>query len=184
MARRRKNNRKWLVGVGILILVIIGVALGVMRPWEKRFSEGEQVDVPVDTVGNVVTEPVSVPEPVPEPETEVVEKEEVKQYEGGDPNSAEVLTGVVTYAGASGDYLMIRVNIDQYLSGGTCRLVLNGSGGLAYTETAAVTDAAATATCEGFNVSLGKLKETQYNIIVYVDATDGRSGEIQGEARI
>ena len=61
-------------------------------------------------------------------ETPTIEKEEIPQYDGEDPNMAEELSGALTYVGVSGNNLLIRVNIDQYLSSGTCRLELNRGG--------------------------------------------------------
>lgn len=180
-ARRRKSHKR-LWGVGILVLVGVVVALIIVQPWrEKSVDEGEGFSA------STVVKPAELVEPEstePATETEVVEKEEVKQYEGSDPNEVAGVTGVVTYAGASGNYLMVRVNIDQYLSGGACRLDLLRGGEVQYTDTAPVVDAVATSTCEGFNVSLSDLVGGSYGIVVSVTADDGRSGEIRGEVSL
>lgn len=186
MTRARKNKKRKVVGwvLFLVVIVLVGVVCVVVR--EKLREEGHDG-------GNVETPAVQTAhnEPVVEvtPEKEVVEvaddgEKKVTQYEGVDPNVAEDLTGVVTYAGVSGGYLMVRVNIDQYLNGGSCRLVLTSGGGETYEESAVIVDAASTSTCEGFNVPLSQLNGASYSILVYLTSTDGRAGVISGEVKI
>lgn len=114
-------------------------------------------------------------------EGKVVGKEEIIQYEGDDPNTQDDLTGVITYAGVSGDSLMIRVNIDQYLENGTCELSLVQNG-VIYSDVANIVGSAATATCEGFNVPAGGLGG-QYEIIISLSSGE-KAGVIKGEVEI
>ena len=114
-------------------------------------------------------------------EGKVVGKEEIIQYEGDDPNTQDDLTGVITYAGVSGDSLMIRVNIDQYLEDGTCELSLVQNG-VIYSDVANIVGSAATATCEGFNVPAGGLGG-QYEIIISLSSGE-KAGVIKGEVEI
>ena len=120
MIARRKRKRKWISGLFILVLIIVaGIVCYLV--WENYFKEEKNSK-------NDEPESVKVEEKIEEEsidgeeEQEIVEKEEVVQYEGEDPNDLEEITGVITYAGASENYLMIRINIDQYLSGGICNL--------------------------------------------------------------
>ena len=113
-----------------------------------------------------------------------VEKEEVVQYEGENPNSATDLTGVVTYAGLVGDKLTIRVNINQYLSGGSCALRLLYEDDInVYSETVNIVNSASTSTCEGFDVPRTGLAGGKYSIIINL-ASDGKTGVINGEVNL
>ncbi len=78
---------------------------------------------------------------------------------------------------------MIRVNIDQYLSGGTCKLTLKQNGNNIYTASAPVIDAASTSTCEGFNVPVSGLPKGAVDVIISV-ASGNKSGEIVGKANL
>ena len=75
--------------------------------------------------------------------------------------------------------LMIRVNIDQYVSSGTCTLGLRREGMNIYSAEALITDGASTSTCEGFDISTDELGNGTTNIIIYMEG-DGKTGEIQG----
>lgn len=157
-----------------MVLVIVVVACLIVKSQLENKKGEEREDVAV-----VVVEP----EEQHDNDTEVVEKPKVVQYDGEDPNTAAELTGVVTYAGVNDGVLMIRVNIDQYLNSGECRLELLRGGEVVHEETAAVVDAAATATCEGFNVDTSGLSSGDYQILIKVSA-GGKTGAINGEVSL
>ena len=113
----------------------------------------------------------------------LVRKEEVVQYDGNNPNEGGQLTGVVTYAGVSGDYLMIRVNIDQYLTSGRCALTLQQTGTEVYNEEVNLVDSASTSTCEGFNVPMSKLGAGKVTILINL-YSGNKTGVINGETEI
>ena len=120
---------------------------------------------------------------VEEGEVELVEKQKVEQYEGDDPNEAEVLSGVVTYAGVNGSNLMVRVNIDQYLDSGECELSIMRNGAALYSDVASVVGNVSTATCEGFDVPVSELGNGTIDIIINVQSGD-KVGTISGEANL
>lgn len=111
-----------------------------------------------------------------------VEEKKVNQYEGDDPNTAEELSGVVTYAGVNNGVLMVRVNIDQYLDSGKCELSLVKGGGVAYNATAEIAGGASTASCAGFDVPAFGL-QGGYEIVINLES-GGRKGTIRGEVNI
>ena len=78
---------------------------------------------------------------------------------------------------------MIRVNIDQFLSEGTCTLNLEKEGEIVYGEMVDIIDSAATATCEGFNVPAASLGTGNYRIIIKLRAGE-YGGVINGEVSI
>lgn len=90
---------------------------------------------------------------------------------------------MITYAGVSGGDLIVRVNIDQYLAGGTCKLKLLGSGGASYEETVDIADSAATATCKGFNVATTKIPSGKVSISILV-TSGAKTGTIEGEVNL
>ena len=104
------------------------------------------------------------------------------QNEGSDPNKSAALTGVFTHIAATDEKLTIRVNIDQYLSSGTCELTLK-NGDKSYTESANIADSASTSTCEGFDIPLSKLSSGSWGIIIRLSSGD-KTGEISGKVAI
>lgn len=193
MAKRRRN-KKWVYGVVILVLLIIaGVVTyavwnayfnkGVDNDSEQETSEIDQKeeDKKEDKKDNKADGEESGKEAV-EIEREK-EKESVAAYEGNDPNKADELTGALTYAAVGGEYLMIRVNIDQYLSGGSCEIVLTKNGGEVYRETANIVSAASTATCEGFNVPVSAVGVGDFGVEIRLNSGD-KTGLIKGAVSI
>lgn len=176
----RKRNRKILWGVVFAILVVgVVIALAIVRPWEKKpADDGLAGNTEATTSKSDETEKTEVSKP----DAEVTEEkaEEVVQYEGENPNEAASLSGAVTYAGIVGEELVIRVNIDQYLASGSCKLELTRWDEVQYSETVGIVDAAATSTCEGFNIPISKLAGANYGIRILVES-GGKSGTITGE---
>ncbi|MBQ3348008.1 hypothetical protein IJG90_00585 [Candidatus Saccharibacteria bacterium] len=183
-ATRRKRNRKWLKWVVFLVLLIVAGVICYLV-WDGYFRDKDEGEVDTSTEQVVAKEEkvTKAKQEVTEKVEEVVEKEKVVQYEGEDPNTKEQLTGVITYAGVSGEYLMIRVNIDQYLAGGTCILRLMNGGSEVYSDTAGIVDAAATATCEGFNVPVAELLGGNLGVVIEVSSGE-KSGKITGEVSL
>ena len=184
MAQKRKKNKKvvWWIIV-IILFVVAGVV--VYFVWDGYFKDkgGNKKDEGYGSVEEViVVDDGGKKETESKQDEEVVEKEPVVQYEGEDPNEEENLTGVMTYAGVSGDYLLIRVNIDQYLDSGSCELNLV-QGGVVYSGIAGVVSSASTATCEGFNVPVGNLSAGNYQIVIKIDS-NGKTGVIEGEVKL
>ena len=114
---------------------------------------------------------------------DVVEKERTIQYEGDDPNASESLTGAITYAGVSGDELMIRTNIDQYLTVGECELVLENGGTVIYSDNVEIMSSVATSACDGFSVPASELGAGEINITIKISANE-RKGTLRGKVNI
>ena len=89
----------------------------------------------------------------------------------------------MTYVGVSGSNLLIRVNIDQYLSSGTCRLEISRGGQVVFSDSAAIVSAASTATCEGFNVPVSEVGSGEIEVKIYLDG-GGKTGKIVGGVTI
>ena len=102
-------------------------------------------------------------------------------YDGEDPNGDASLTGFFSAARFSGDKLILRVTIDQYLPGGTCSLTISdGTHSLA--KSAALTPVAATSSCEGFDVPASELSDFSRPLYLTINLTSGdKTGTIEGK---
>ena len=181
MAQKRKKSKKWMYWV---MMVVLFVAAGVVAylVWNNYFADkkgGEEQNT------EEVEEKKDKNEKKDDEKDEAekaVEAKKVEQYEGGDPNEAEELSGAITYTGLSGDVLMIRVNIDQYLDGGTCELSLVQGGDAAYNNIVEIVGGAATSSCAGFDIPMSGLSGDDE---VVVKSNSGeKTGVIRGEAGI
>lgn len=182
-SRRRKNWLKYI----IIVIILAGLAAVGFVTW-KSFRAEESESEP-GSGEPVVVIPTTEPEGDDKKDDEkdetgtIEQKKKVEQFDGEDPNEGEGLTGVITYAGVSGGNLVIRVNVDQYLTSGTCKLKITGNGGAVYEETVEVIDSAATATCKGFNVATSKLPGGKVNISILVTSGE-KTGTIEGEVSL
>ena len=183
MTQKRRNNKK-IIWLGLGLILIIAIVVGIVVSINNNSGNGKTND----------SETAKVEEPENNKEGEanqestektVIGNNEQKptQYEGENPNAAEELSGVVTYSGVNDEKLMIRVNIDQYLTEGTCDLTLRRNGNIIYSDTANIVGGASTATCQGFDIAASDLGERDLEIIINLSAND-KSGVIRGEANI
>lgn len=177
---KRKNRRQWIVTVVILVVIAVVAGVAFWLTQNKNTEEPAPEEVPV--VEPVVA-PVEEPDMSEEESAEVVEKPEVPQYDGSNPNAGATLTGVISYVGFDENIVRIRVNIDQFLESGTCRLALTRAGQIAYEETVKIIDNVATSTCEGFDILASKLAGPSYEAVIYLTG-DGKTGEIHGEVSL
>lgn len=179
--RKRKNIANY-----IAVLVVAGVLVGASCIIWMNVSREEKTEATSEesTVEKIEVKTKDEVEVKPEDtQKEDFVKEKVQQYDGADPNEGEKLTGAITYAGVNDGTLMIRVNIDQYLANGKCRLELSRDSKVLYGEEVDIVDSAATATCKGFNVATDGLGNGKTNISVIV-TTDGKTGTISGEVNL
>lgn len=126
-------------------------------------------------------ETATAPETPAETETPIeANPKPTTQSEGADPNLSATLTGVLTRADVANGNLVLRVNIDQYLTSGTCELTLKNGANI-YSETANISDSASTSTCEGFDIPISKLVSGSWDITIKLNSGD-KTGEISGKA--
>ena len=185
MARRRRS-KKWISWLIILVLLIAAIIVA-YQVWDNYFNDKKESETSKETD----KEETKKEEPKNEPEEnhgvdggEQTKKEETVQYEGENPNTNSELTGAITYAAVSGNNVLIRINIDQYLSSGSCEIRLVKEGDLnVYSDVANIVNSASTSTCEGFNIPLSKVGSGNY--VIYVNLKSGdKSGTINGEVNI
>lgn len=181
---KRRNVRKWIWwGTGILIIAVAVIVVLVVKNNNNDINSnngtesGEQASVE-DGQKTENTEETKTGQ-----EAAVSEKQDIPQYEGESPNTAESLTGVISYAGVSGSDLIVRVNIDQYLSGGSCKLTLTRGGTIIYSREVAIESSVSTSTCDGFKIATAELGAGNLSIEVVLES-DGKHGRIVGEVKI
>ena len=180
---KQKNVGKW-VGRGFLLALLIAAGVVAFLVWDNYFNDKKEEPKKEEASKVEEAEEAGTTETTEAELTGAeVEKKEVKQYEGEDANGFADLTGVITYAGVSGGFLRIRVNIDQYLEGGTCTLALRKEGASIYSAETRIAASASTATCEGFDVSASGLESGSYTVVIYISSGE-RTGEIDGEVKV
>lgn len=173
----------WLVCLVLLILAGAGtfVVLNTYFKKDKTIIETSE-DLGEENEEIEAVEEVKIDE-ISEGVDETNGGKKVTQYEGADPNKSEELTGVITYAGAVGENLMIRTNIDQYLGEGTCELAILQNGNIIYSATVEIAAEASTSSCQGFDVPLAGLGNGNYQINIKL-SSGGKVGTINGEANL
>ena len=187
MAQKRKRNKKWIYWVVMVgLFVVAGVV--VFLVWNSYFRDDKKDKQNEPEVGQVekkefVEEVENVGGDEKDEAEKAVEQKKVEQFDGEDPKVAEELSGVVTYAGVVDGKLMIRVNINQYLDGGECRLTLMRGGANIYSSIVEIVGGASTASCAGFDVVAGELGTGAIEINIKLNSGE-RSGTIHGEGNV
>lgn len=120
--------------------------------------------------------PISSPQSTPD-------KLSIIQYEGEDSNQSTVITGSLSSLQVVQEKLILRVNIDQYFSRGTCTLNLLKDNISKYTTSVNLINSVSTSTCEGFDVPINNLPKGNYQIEVIL-TSDSKTGKIFGEVTL
>lgn len=178
----RRNNRKWLWW-GMVILVLALIVVGVVVIIKNNTKDSDAPRNGQSQSGTRPTEEKEEKKSEESKEEPAAKKEEVKQYDGDDPNKAEDLTGVISYAGVSGSNLLVRVNIDQYVSTGNCKLTLTRDNTAIYNTVVAIESSVSTSTCDGFSIPVAELGSGKLTIEVVLES-GGKYGKIVGETTI
>ena len=189
MVRRRRRQTRLVATVGFLLLILLA-GLICYLVWDSYFrdkDEKKKDESGTEQVVNQKEEKGEKPEKQQNEETKTEEvindEKEEPSYDGENPNQGELLTGVITRSERMNDYLVIRVNIDQYLGEGSCQLILKRDGEIVLTDTVSIVSSAATATCEGFDVPVAEIGEGDYGIEILVNSGD-KNGVINGEVGV
>jgi len=171
--RRKKHQTGKKIFI-VLFLIAFGVSAAVA--YEYFFKPEAKTPTPA----NQPTTPVTPSNTPSNPNTPDDGGKKVTQYEGENPNTKDSLTGNIVYAGPAGNTLMIRVDIDQYVTG-TCQLTLSGTTN--YEATANLIADVSTSTCAGFDIPLSSLTSGHYYINIRLTAGD-KTGTITGEVDV
>lgn len=110
------------------------------------------------------------------------EKDTLPAYEGGNPNQADSLSGVISYSSVVGSNLVIRTTINQTVGSGTCQLTLRNGSNVVIKDSGIIQNPSSS-TCEGFNVPTAELGGGNWSISIAISG-DGKTGTINGNVGI
>lgn len=178
---RRKKRKSGKIIFGILIIAALAVSAFASYEYFLKPKSDDQPadDVVTPTVLNPETRtPTDAGKGSDDPEV-ITGKEPVIQYDGDDPNKASDLTGAITYAGATANSIIIRVNIDQYVDGGTCVLKILSGGSVVYQTSANLIADVSTSTCDGFNLPRSVVGSGDFALSIEL-SSGGKTGVING----
>lgn len=170
-------STKLIVPVALIaVACIAGGTVFAISTFNKKDGSETAQEQPAEDDGSAV--PETVLEVSEETGTPV-------QYGGDDPNIKEELTGSISQTSLDGDKLLIRLNIDQTLSSGTCKLSMTSPENGSYSaEAKIIPTGSAYSSCEGFDVPLEELKGSSSWLIEVTVESDGKSGIISGSTSI
>lgn len=197
--RRREHKIIWLIIFAILITTAVIILINLFKPIDF-IDKPDDANKSDDTSSeNIKSEKVkgttSVKNPSDDPEDEESGETEATSStasdgtpltnEGGNPNSSATLTGAITYSDVSDGSLMIRTNIDQYLTSGTCELkmVSNTISGVSYTQTVNLVPSVSSSTCDGFDYPVAELRSGNYSITIKLTSGE-KSGTLTGSVNL
>ncbi len=187
MATRKRNNIWLKVAIIAGIVLVIGLVIFLVEKLNGSEDPSPVYERPRDVLVPEQKENDSQAGQT-DGDDSTEEKEPVPQYDGDDPNTAPNLTGALTYAKImktpNGDeMLVLRVNIDQFLSEGTCDLTIKNGDESVYEDSTAIIDSASTSTCTGFDVPVSEIRSGNMQIVIKLTSGD-RTGVIDGEIKI
>lgn len=180
--RRKRKSKKWISRLFFLMLLIVAVVLCYFV-WDAYFKGDSKQPKQEEQSSSQEEKPKEEEKPEEKKEEEPEEKPKVPQYDGDDPNTAEQITGAITYIGVSNGYLRVRVNVDQYINGGSCNIVLLRGGAQIYSDYANLNSSASTSTCEGFDIPVADLG-TGYTQIRITLSSGEKTGAVTGEVTL
>lgn len=183
-AHRIPPYRRPIIVVSFLVILVIAVVVTIIIFMSLNRAE-EVIPEPAKpaTPAPVITEPGEDEEQPAEPE------DKVSQYEGGDPNLLEELTGRVAYKGVNREpnyqTLTVSASIDQYLhSDGTCTLSLKNANSVeVYSATLPAQPDVTTSACGPFEIPIADFAPGAYQIEITVRG-DNKTGLITDVAQL
>lgn len=178
--RRKKQKSRKIIGSILIVILLVGIGFCIYKVF---FEKKEDSEKQVQTQTQTITPSKKDDQKQPDEDKKMEDKKPIQKYEGEDPNENEKLTGVITYAGATSNNVIVRVNIDQYINGGSCILKMIKNDSVEYEETSNLIADVSTSTCEGFNIPRAKIANGNYIIRIELVSGD-KTGSISGELNI
>lgn len=177
MRRKKQTSRKIIITV-IVIAILAAVGFCAYKIFFEKKPEAQKPQSESQEI-----KPEEEKQAQKQEDNQEGVKKPIQKYEGSNPNEGEKLTGVITYAGATSNSIIIRVNIDQYVDGGSCELKLIKNDKIEYQETSNLIADVATSTCEGFNIPRSKIENGNYIIKIDLKSNE-KTGSISGELNL
>lgn len=110
------------------------------------------------------------------------EKTTLEAFEGQNPESYDSLSGAITHTSVSVNALIIRTNIDQVISNGTCTLTLT-KGEEVKEYKSEIHANPSSSTCKGFDIPTSELSSGKWTINIRIESLD-KSGTLTGDVEI
>lgn len=184
---RNARRRKPIIPIVVVVVVLLALisCLLIFKPFQKNSA----TPAPQDSTTSEKAETPAVkgdsqsqdnPTKTESGNDALIKEKTPVKYEG-EGAATDSITGVITYVAANPSNFVIRVSIDQYLTDGTCELVLSGPS--SYTATAPVAPEASTSTCQGFDIPLSALTPGEYDIRINI-TSGSLAGTLTGKGAI
>ena len=174
--KQNKANKKH---IRIIIIVAAAIVLGLIIVFivcqivSNNQKSGNKPDNPTSTSQtNQESSTTSNEDP-----------KKVTQYEGNNPNDSNELTGSITSAFIANGQFSLRVNINQYISSGTCTLTMT-KGASTFTRTAPLIANVSSSTCQGFDASADEVSTGTWHAVIELNSNDGKKGKIESEVNL
>ena len=161
-----KNKKK--ITIMVLAIVVALLIIGTISCYYRSSIKTDQgIDEKKYGQQNIIDSDPAKESPggKEQPQREV-EKPRVQSYEG---SIADGLTGLINYKGVVGDNLVIRITIDQPISGGSCNLKLMKNE-KTIQRAVDIFRNPSSATCQGFDVPTAELESGLWSVIVTVNS--------------
>ncbi len=176
--RKSKLTPKKMIQIGVILLVFVGCSFFVLNLLNRSNETSEENEPPISNKEKKENKEKQKETEITDKNTEQEEKkEEHRNYEGDNPNDKEELTGNITAARTSGENYIIRVNIDQFITSGTCNLVLEKDG-KSYSDQANISSLTSASTCEGFDIPTSELESGEWKLTINL-SSEGKTGKIE-----
>lgn len=178
-ARKRKNvNRILLLGLFLVaVAVVVAVAWRVIADGANTGMGGEQTGEPTlsqDSNNNGDDDADMPDETSGDASLPVTEPDKGVQHDT--PSTGDTLNVWTTISSVSGGTLLIRVQIDQNISGGTCELTISS-----YKKSVPVVAQPQSASCDGFDVPTSAYSGDEFSVVVKSgDKSGSTKGKING----
>lgn len=187
--RKTKLTPKKYIQIGLILLAFVGVSfltLNIINDNIEAPKEDKTTDDYREKTedGNKEEQKTEKKEEHKEEEKKEEQEQEKnhQNYEGENPNRKDELTGIITTARTSGDNFIVRISIDQFLSSGSCELILENNE-KKYTEQVDIISDASSSTCEGFDIPVYKLENGTWNLTVNLSSGE-KTGKIKEEVTV
>ncbi len=175
--------RRPVIIIGVLCVMIVVAVLTIIILNLSRSSQSSQSESSSQPSSPAPSQPERPSADQPStPETP--SDKDILQYEGGDPNDENELSGYVAVKSVDEGVLTIVASISQYLqSEGSCTLTLYQSGEAAASSTLAALPDVTSSVCGPFEFLVSDLSPGSYIIDIAVSG-DGKTGHISDEIEI
>lgn len=179
-SQRRRSLRQRRPLLIIIFILFLAAAFAIFQ-LISLFSQGNRVVEEQKIQSDFPIQPLS--ESTGSSENSDGNAKTPRPYEGEDVNQLEHLTGYFSIIDLSGNTLIVRAVINQFIQNGTCTLTMSHSNGSVITKTSKIIANPSTSSCDGFDIPVSELSKGKYKVNLKLDSAN-KTGTITGEAHI